>query len=162
MGGSYRTILKMDNKLFIKVFSEAVQTLGFSKQRNNVWIRKGEIVSECIYLQKSVYSNSYYFRYNGILNNLNILNRSYNKNYGHFHLHKCITNENRSVLLKVLDLDYQISDEKRKALINELFCYPNVVPINNQFQEETEVRNYIISENIIVFVDVLKYLNISR
>ena len=62
----------MDNKELIKLFNKHVSAIGFKKTRNNVWYRKGDYVTECIYLQKSMFGNLYYFRYGYVINELEL------------------------------------------------------------------------------------------
>ena len=60
----------MDNKVFIKIINDSLVSFGFKKERYNFWIRKGKEVSTKIHLQRSSYSNLYYFHAYYVINNL--------------------------------------------------------------------------------------------
>ena len=152
----------MDNRKFIACFSKAVLQMGFKKvKRSNLWIRKGNEVSETIFLQKSIYGNLYLFNYGGVINNMIKDNMSHVQE--HFYLLSEGSDEDNKILFDFLHLeDNTISDEKRISGLMKLFSGPYVVSYKNHFTSEDEVRHYIIDKNIVVSREVLDYLNISR
>ena len=144
----------MDNKVFIKIINDSLVSFGFKKERYNFWIRKGKEVSTKIHLQRSSYSNLYYFRTYYVINNLPLKDV-----IGHCHAKLHISESNYRYLHKLCDLEYNISDEERimalKNLIHEVFS-------KFQFIEtEEELREMLIKEKTMIFVVVKKYLGID-
>ena len=144
----------MDNKVFIKIINDSLVSFGFKKERYNFWIRKGKEVSTKIHLQRSSYSNLYYFHAYYVINNLPLKDV-----IGHCHAKLPLSKSNYRYLHKLCDLEYNISDEERimalKNLIHEVFS-------KFQFIEtEEELKEMLIKETTPTFVVVRKYLGID-
>ena len=149
----------MDNKLFIKVVNDSLISFGFKRERkNNYWIRKGKEVSMKIHLQRSSYSNLYYFRAYYVINNLplkGIVAYFSGHCFAQLPLSEC---DNRR-LHKMCDLEYNISDTERVMILKDLIH--KVFSRCHYIETEEELREMLKKEKSTTFVVVRKYLGID-
>ena len=104
----------MTNNIFKNVINELLVPYGFKKNRNNSWTRKGKEVSMKVYLQKSNFSNLYYFRSSYILDNMQVESTGDNECFSD--LEFC----DYKLLSKMCDLEFDVSDEERIKYLREL------------------------------------------
>lgn len=148
----------MDYKTFKKVIDESLLSYGFKRDGRNFWTRKGKEVSMKIHLQRSSFSNLYYFRAYYIINNLPLKGCTTNL-IGHCFAHINLSEEDNMRFQKMCDLEYDISDDER---INTLHNLISQFFTNYQYIEtEKELKEMLINSNIPVFLVVKKYLGID-
>lgn len=147
----------MDNKELIKLFNKHVSVIGFKKTRNNVWYRKGEYVTEGVYLQKSMFGNHYYFRYGYVINELDL-----DGYFCHIDYKPAFLLREYSLIEKLFNLEVDISDIDRdlqlKKIIKSNLQSSNLDVPNSK--EDLIEKIFIL--NLYVNAKVMKHLNIGR
>ena len=148
----------MDNKVFVKIINDSLTPFGFKRERNNFWIKKGKEVSMKIHLQRSLYSNLYYFRTYYVINNLPLKGIAANL-IGHCFAQLSLSESDNRCLHTMCDLEYNISDTERimtlKDLINKAFSRCRYI------ETEEELREMLVKEKTATFVVVKKYLGLD-
>ena len=131
----------MDNKELIKLFNKHVSAVGFKKTRNNVWYRKGEYVTECIYLQKSMYGNLYYFRYGYVINELE-LEKGDRYHYGR---RTPFSSKEDTLINSLLNLEKEINDQDRDLQLDKLLQDSLSLDTLHVPKSKNELIDYIIT-----------------
>ena len=104
-------------------------------------------------IQKSYFSNLYYFRSYYIINNMPIESSGDNECFTDFKY------SDYSLLSKMCDLEFDVSDEERSKILREL--------INKDFSDhkyietEADLKQMLVKENLPIFVVIKKYLGID-
>ena len=146
----------MDNKELIKLFNKHVSAIGFKKTRNNVWYRKGDYVTECIYLQKSMFGNLYYFRYGYVINELE-LEKGY---YYHYGRRTPFSIKEDSLINSLLNLENEMSDQDRDKQIKQVLHESLLLDTLQVPRSKDELINYIVSSPCPVNGELRNYLHI--
>ena len=111
-----------------------------------------------IHLQRSSYSNLYYFRTYYVINNLPLKGIATNFT-GHCFAQLPLSESDNRRLNKMCDLEYNISDTERvltlKDLIHKVFSNCHYI------ETEEELKEMLIKETTPTFVVVRKYLGID-
>lgn len=145
----------MDYKLFLKIINDSLVSFGFKRERkNNFWIRKGKEVSMKIHLQRSAYSNLYYFRPYYVINNLPLKDLT-----GHCFAKLSLSESDNRRLHKMCDLEYNISDTERVMILKDLIH--KVFSSYHYIETEEELKEMLIKEKTTTFIVVKKYLGIK-
>ena len=95
-------------------------------------MRLGTEVSDCIYLQRSIYGHFYYFHYGYIIYKKIRIN---------------------------LDLENNLSDEERERELKHIF--QDIVPKENSIDTEKKLKEFLLSEQLLLSKDVMNYLKIK-
>lgn len=143
----------MDNITLKIITNNLLVPFGFNKNGSNTWIRKAEEISMKVYLQKSSFSNSYYFHAYYVVNNMQTKNPGENE---------CFAGVNYSdykLLLKMCDLEYDIPDDEREKGLRDLI---NKDFSNHHFIEtEKELKEMIVKKAMPVLLALKKYLKMD-
>ena len=136
-----------------KTINEILVPFGFNKNGSNTWIRKAEEISVKVYLQKSSFSNSYYFHTYYVVNNMQAENSADNE---------CFAGINYSdyrLLLKMCDLECDIPDDERGKVLRDLI---NKDFSNYHFIEtEKELKEMLVNKEMPVLLVLKKYLKMD-
>lgn len=72
----------MDKEQLFSIVTSTLKELGFKHWKPSVWRRAGTEISDRVYLQRSCYSNLYYYHYGYIINKLPIRSGDYSHSLG--------------------------------------------------------------------------------
>ena len=146
----------MDKKQLFSIVSSTLKELGFKHWKPSVWRRTGTEISDRVYLQRSCYSKLYYFDYGCIINNLPLQSGGDNSHtYGKIDIPLLIYKK----IQKVLDLENNLSDEKRERELKQLLI--QIIPKTNPINTEKELKDFLLKEQLNLSIDVMDYLKIK-
>ncbi len=145
----------MEIKQLQSVVTSILSSIGFKHWKSNLWKRSGSEISECIHLQRSLYSKLYYFRYGYIINKLPL------KPSACFH-----TNENMNISISIykdlqysLNLENNLTDEERELRIRKHLLM--IVPETNVVDTEKKLKKLLLDEQLPISKEIMDYLNIK-
>jgi len=144
----------MDKKQLFSIVTSTLKELGFKHWKPSVWRRTGTEISDRVYLQRSCYSNLYYYHYGYIINKLPIRSGDYSHSFGgktDLLLYKKIA--------KVLDLENDLSDGERERDLQDLLL--QIVPATIPMNTEKELKDFLLKEQLNLSIDVMDYLKIK-
>ena len=133
--------------------TSTLKELGFKHWKPSVWRRTGTEISDRVYLQRSCYSNLYYYHYGYIINNLPTLSGTYCHTFGDIDLSLY------KKIAKVLDLENDLSDGERERDLQDLLL--QIVPATIPMNTEKELKDFLLKEQLNLSIDVMDYLKIK-
>lgn len=143
----------MDKKHLFSIVTSTLKELGFKHWKPSVWRRTGTEISDRVYLQRSCYSNLYYYHYGYIINNLPTLSGTYCHTFGDIDLSLY------KKIAKVLDLENDLSDGERERDLQDLLL--QIVPATIPMNTEKELKDFLLKEQLNLSIDVMDYLKIK-
>lgn len=145
----------MEIKQLQSIVTSVLCSIGFKHWKSNLWKRSGGEISECIHLQRSLYSKLYYFRYGYIINKLPL------KTGVFFH-----TNENINISISIykdlqysLNLENNLTDVERELRIRKHLLM--IVPETNAINTEKKLKTILLDEQLPISKEIMDYLNIK-
>lgn len=150
----------MEKKILINSFTSILGKYGFIKQRGNRWVYYGNEILEIIFLQKSSFSDLYYFIFGF---NVKAIESNSLKMHGIFDIFT-LSNISKDVWNRLQDmcnLDYEIDDSER---INLLEKYLNELLINIHGQIDTEekaIEHLLITKQPLT-KEIINYFQINQ
>ncbi len=143
----------MDKKQLFSIVTSTLKELGFKHWKPSVWRRTGTEISDRVYLQRSCYSNLYYYHYGYIINNFPTLSGTYCHTFGDIDLSLY------KKIAKVLDLENDLSDGERGHDLQDLLL--QIVPATIPMNTEKELKDFLLKEQLNLSIDVMDYLKIK-
>ena len=119
-------------------------------------MRLGKEVSDCVYLQRSLYGHFYYFHYGYIINKLHLPSGVSWHTFGKIDIPTSIYKK----IQIILDLDNNLSDEERERDLKHYLQV--IVPKGNSIDTEKELKEFLLSEQLLLSKDVMDYLKIKN
>lgn len=150
----------MENRYFIESINAILLSYGFKKQRGNWWISGGEQVQEVIYLQKSLYSNLYYFIYGFNIKNLGNKPPKMNGVFDVICLSGISIDEWKD-LQRMCDLETVIDDSLRIYRIKELL-EKLLKDIHGIIDTEAKARDHLILTKQPLTKELIDYFHIPQ
>ena len=145
----------MEKKQLFSIVTTKLTPLGFKHWKPSAWKRLGAEVSDCIYLQRSLYGRFYYFRYGCIINNLPLPSGVFFHTFGKID----ISTATYQKIQNILDLENNISDGERKKKLE--YYLQLTVPKVNPLETEKDLKDFLIRNQLLISADVMKYLNLE-
>jgi hypothetical protein len=145
----------MEKKQLYSIVTTILAIYGFKHWKQSVWMRLGTEVSDCIYLQRSIYGHFYYFHYGYIINKLPLPSGVFWHTFGKIDIPSSIYKKIRINL----DLENNLSDEERERELKHIF--QDIVPKENSIDTEKKLKEFLLSEQLLLSKDVMNYLKIK-
>lgn len=148
----------MNRVQLIRVFENVLNSVGFQK-KGNTWIIKGSEIDKGVNLQKSRFGNYYYVNYGYIIRRISLGDLM-------FHVSSRLVSDNticKANIENLLDLDFDMADEKRTIAINELInalLQKHILVIDS----EISLKNMLIERSHLnnIPIVVKKYFGIDK
>ena len=145
----------MEKKQLFSIVTSLLAIYGFKHWKQSVWMRLGKEVSNCVYLQRSLYGHFYYFHYGYIINKLPLPSGVFWHTFGKIDIPTPIY---KKIQIN-LDLENNLSDEERECDLKHNLQL--IVPKENPIDTEKELKNYLLNEQLLISKDVMAYLKIK-
>lgn len=146
----------MEKKQLYSIVTTILAIYGFKHWKQSVWMRLGTEVSDCIYLQRSLYGHFYYFHYGYIINKLPLPSGVFWHTFGKIDISTSICKKIRINL----DLENNLSDEERERELKQNLQV--IVPKENSIDTEKKLKEFLLNEQSLLSKDVMDYLKIKN
>ncbi len=146
----------MEKKQLYSIVTTILAIYGFNHWKQSVWMRLGTEVSDCIYLQRSLYGHFYYFHYGYIINKLPLPSGVFWHTFGKIDIPSSIYKKIRINL----DLENNLSDEERERELKHNLQV--IVPKGNSIDTEKKLKEFLLNEQSLLSKDVMDYLKIKN
>ena len=146
-------IFKMEKTYLIDIFNKLLLPFGFKKSRGLKWILKGKEITEVIFLQKSMYSEKYYFHYDYIINALHGVDSN-----THTTTNAISKKQKYDEFCKLLDLENNMSDEDRERELRSILK-DTIQEISGVVKTEKQLKDLVTSRGWCELLSVKDYLS---
>jgi|SRR6185312_9071779 len=148
----------MEKKKLGDILSGMLLPIGF-KKKGNYWVINGNEITKMVNLQKSQYSNSFYINYGYIIKAISLDNQM-------MHVYNRVSSldvNERNLIKALLDLDSDISDEKRETELKQILN-SNLISKMQLINTEKDLLNELKQRSQLNDIPstVLEYLNLER
>ena len=143
----------MGKTYLINIFNKVLLPFGFKKRRGLKWILQDKEITEVIFLQRSMYSEKYYFHYDYIINALQDVNSK-----THTMTNALSKKQNYDDYCKLLDLENDMSDEERERKLQSVLK-DTIQEISGVVKTEKQLKDLITSRGWCELLTVKDYLS---
>ena len=143
----------MEKSQLIEIFNKVLLSFEFKKCRGLKWNLEGKEITEVIFLQKSMYSEKYYFHYDYIINALHDVNSK-----THTMTNALSKKQNYDDYCKLLDLENDMSDEERERKLQSVLK-DTIQEISGVVKTEKQLKDLVTSRGWCELLSVKDYLS---
>lgn len=143
----------MEKTYLIDIFNKLLLPFGFKKSRGLKWNLEGKEITEVIFLQKSMYSEKYYFHYDYIINALHGVDSK-----THTTTNAISKKQKYDEFCKLLDLENNMSDEDRERELRSILK-DTIQEICGIVKTEKQLKDLVTSRGWCELLSVKDYLS---
>ena len=143
----------MEKSQLIEIFNKVLLSFKFKKCRGLKWNLEGKEITEVIFLQKSMYSEKYYFHYDYIINALHGVDSK-----THTMTNALSKKQNYDDYCKLLDLENDMSDEERERKLQSVLK-DTIQEISGVVKTEKQLKDLVTSRGWCELLSVKDYLS---
>ena len=143
----------MEKTYLIDIFNKLLLPFGFKKSRGLKWNLEGKEITEVIFLQKSMYSEKYYFHYDYIINALHGVDSK-----THTMTNALSKKQNYDDYCELLDLENDMSNEERERKLQSVLK-DTIQEISGVVKTEKQLKDLVTSRGWCELLSVKDYLS---